>query len=690
MPEATCLLHAQGIIFLSTSPQTVMEIPILREVIIILGLSVAVILLFQKLKLPTILGFLMTGMIAGPYGLSLIQASHIHEVEILAEIGVIMLLFIIGLEFSLKSLAAIKNTVLIGGSIQVGGTILAVLLFFYVLNFSIPQALFIGFLFSLSSTAIVLKLLQEKGEINSPHGKITLAILIFQDIIVVPMMLFTPLIAGKADNVVNTLLLLLLKGVLIIVFVIASARYIVPKLLFLVARTKSKELFILTTVVICFSVAWLTSSIGLSLALGAFLAGLIISESEYSHQATSNVLPFREIFTSFFFVSIGMLMDISFLIKNFPVIILCTALTLVAKSVVAALAALILKYPVRTVIMVGLSLSQVGEFAFILSRTGIENNLLSQTVNQYFLSVSILTMGVTPFVINASNAISKQVIKLTIPVQIRERLSHRQAVVKPQAEEHVFNDHLVIIGYGINGKNVARAAREAGIPYVIIELNPETIRRERALGEPIIYGDATGDSILSHVQVHKARVIVVAISDPAATKKIISNIRSISNKVYIIIRTRFILEMEENLRLGANEVIPEEFETSIEIFTRVLNKYLVPQQEIEAFTRQIRADNYEMLRPLDFRTNAAKPSPIDLPEMEIATITVEKGNNSIIGKRIAEAEIRKTFGITVLTIRREHHFITDIKADTKILQYDVLYVFGKPDDIAEFGEKIKI
>jgi CPA2 family monovalent cation:H+ antiporter-2 len=327
----------------------------------------------------------MTGILAGPYGLNLISESA-HNVEMLAEIGVILLLFIIGLEFSLKSLAAIQKAVFIGGSLQVGGTILAAALIYAGIGSSWPEAVFIGFLFSLSSTAIVLKLLQEKGEISSPHGKISLAILIFQDIIVVPMMLFTPLIAGKAENVTLTLLILLLKGVFIIVFVLFNARVVVPRLLYLVARTKSKELFILAVVVICFAVAWLTSSMGLSLALGAFLAGLIISESEYSHQATSNVLPFREIFTSFFFVSIGMLLDVSFLFHHLPSIFFYTLLTILLKALIAASAAASLRFPGRTSILVGLSLFQVGEFAFILSKTGIENNLLSQTTYQYFLA----------------------------------------------------------------------------------------------------------------------------------------------------------------------------------------------------------------------------------------------------------------------------------------------------------------
>ncbi|MHC2993501.1 potassium transporter KefB, partial [Pontibacter sp. HJ8] len=335
------------------------------DVVIILGLAVVVILLFQRFRLPTLLGFLATGVIAGPHGLSLIK--EVHEIEILAEIGVMLLLFIIGMEFSLRNLALIKRTVLLGGATQVGVTILLVALLLMMFNVGMGEAFFVGFLFSLSSTAIVLKLLQDKGEINSPHGKVVLGILIFQDIIVVPMMLVAPLMAGGSENIAMDLLMMLLKGIFVIIFVLISARYLVPRLLFVVARTKSKELFILSIVVICFAVAWLTQSLGLSLALGAFMAGLIISESEYSHQATSNILPFREIFTSFFFVSIGMLLDFSFMLQHFPLVLLLTVCTFLLKGVIAAVAARMLQYPMRTSLLVGLSLFQVGEFAFILS-----------------------------------------------------------------------------------------------------------------------------------------------------------------------------------------------------------------------------------------------------------------------------------------------------------------------------------
>ncbi|HSI90145.1 MAG TPA: cation:proton antiporter, partial [Adhaeribacter sp.] len=421
-----------------------MEIPLLQDIIIILGLAVVVILIFQKLKLPTILGFLITGLIAGPSGLNIVKASH--EVDMLAEIGVILLLFIIGLEFSLKELVAIKKYVMVGGTVQVLLTILAANIVGYFLAFTFAQSLFLGFLFALSSTAIVLKLLQERREVNSPHGKVILAILIYQDIVVVPMMLITPLLAGKSDDVLFSVLLLVLKGLAIIVFVYVSARYLVPKLLYWITTTRSKELFLLSTIVICLAVAGLTSSLGLSLSLGAFLAGLIISESEYSHQATTTVIPFREVFSAFFFVSIGMLLDVNFLIDHLGWVLFFTALTFIVNSLICGLASYSLGFPTRTTILVGFALFQVGEFAFVLSKVGIANGLIDDITYQYFLSISLLSMAVTPFVLARANSVATWVLKVLPEGWARPEQ-------EPAPVEEQFNDHIVIIGFGITGQH---------------------------------------------------------------------------------------------------------------------------------------------------------------------------------------------------------------------------------------------
>lgn len=570
-----------------------MEIPILRDVVVILGLSILIILAFQRVKVPAILGFMLAGIIAGPYGFNLISASS--EVDLLSEIGIIFLLFVIGIEFSLKELIAIKGTVLFSGSMQVWGTILLTALITYLFGLPLNTAVFVGFLFSLSSTAIVLKLLHERGEVSTPNGRLSVAILIFQDIIVVPMMLFTPLLTGQVDNLWLEIGQLSLKVVGVIILIYLLSRYIVPVILKWVVNTKNRELFILTITVFCFATAWLTSSVGLSLALGAFFAGLIISESDYSHQATANVLPFREIFISFFFISVGTLLNVGFFLDHILVIISLALLATLIKILVISLTVMLLHYPPRIVLLTAFSLFQVGEFSLLLSSVGVENGLLDESTYQYFLSISILSMGITPFVINYSPRIINSLLLMPIPAQVRQRFllrKRKQADAVPIAN---MRDHLVVVGYGINGKNIAKAAKTAGIRYVIIDLDPQFFNQALSNDEPVVFGDASEESILHHVHVQDARVVVIAISDPESTKRIVSQVRSFTKDACIIVRTRYVREIEANLRLGADEVVPEEFETSIEIFTRVLRKYMIAENEIHRLIQSIRKLNYSLL-----------------------------------------------------------------------------------------------
>ena len=568
-----------------------MDIPLLNDIVIIFGLAIVVLMVCHRLGIPAVLGFLLTGVFVGPYGFELIKA--VHEVEILAEIGIVLLLFTIGIEFSLEKLLQIKTAVLLGGSLQVLLTFLTTTYIVRHIGLDFGVAVFVGFLVALSSTAIVLKLIQDRAEVDTPHGRVTLGILIFQDIIIVPMMLVTPFLAGETANWGESVLLLLGKGIGIILLVVLSAKWIVPRILFHIAKTRDQEVFLLSVVLICLGIAWLTAMAGLSLALGAFLAGLIISESEYSHQALGNILPFRNVFTSFFFVSIGMLLDVNFLFRQPGLILLIAMAVFAVKSAIAAFAVILLGRPLRTAILVGLALGQVGEFSFILSRTGVEHGLLTGNIYQTFLAFSILTMAATPFAIMLAPRVADLILRLPMPNKLKTGF---HPVPAPSVEAK--KDHLVIIGFGVNGRNVARAAQRSGILYVVIEANPDTVRNELAKGKPISYGDATQEAVLQHANIKDARVVVVAINDPASTRRIVEIIRRLSPKVHLIVRSRYIQEMKPLHELGANEVIPEEFETSIEIFTRVLAKYLIPRDQIEALVAEIRADGYEMLRSL--------------------------------------------------------------------------------------------
>ncbi|RPG30137.1 monovalent cation:proton antiporter family protein [Flagellimonas sp.] len=660
-----------------------MHIPLLQDILILLGCSTLIVFALQKFKLPSIIGFLLTGIIIGPYGLSLINA--VEQVEILSEIGVILLLFVIGMELSIKQLVSIKKTVLVGGLIQVGLTAITTGTIYYFLGYPWNASVFVGFLFSLSSTAVVLKTLQDRKEISAPHGKNALAILIFQDIIVVPMMLITPLIAGVSDNIGLSVLSLLLKFAVVLVITIISTRYIVPNLMHAVARTNSKELFLLVTITICIAIAFLTSEIGLSLALGAFIAGLIISESEYSHQATSVILPFRELFTSFFFVSVGMLLDLNFFLGNIPLILLLVLGVFIVKSIIAGLAVAVLNYPTRTVLLTGLSLFQIGEFAFILSRVGIEYELISEQTNQYFLSISIVSMILTPFVIIFSERIANKFIGVSKKMGLDPTLvSDKTISGVPQNKQE---NHLIIIGYGINGSNLAKAAAANNIPYVIIEMNAEAVRQEKAKGVPILYGDATQDHILQAVHISDARAVVIAISDDQATKTIIKNIRSYSDSIYLVVRTRYVKETSELMALGADEVIPEEFETSVQIFAHVLQNFLVPENDIDLLVDKVRADNYQLFKgELKLQKNYR---PKNIADFNITCLRLVSDSNKFLGKPLNELNLRAKYGITILGIKRKNEMLDTVQPEEILKQGDIVYIQGTQSKVSEFHKMVK-
>lgn len=649
-----------------------MELPILQDLVIILALSVVVTLAARKLKVPVILGFLITGILAGPHGFHLIE--KMHEVEMLAEIGVILLLFTIGIEFSFKTLRDISRTVLIGGFFQVAITIGVTFLLTMQFGFEWPQAVFLGFLASLSSTAVVLKLIQERGEISSPHGRNALGILIFQDLIIVPMILFTPMLSGDSDSSGQEVLLTLLKAAVVITVLIFASRTLVPKLLTLVARTQSRELFLLTIIVLAFAVAWLTSSIGLSLALGAFLAGLIISESEYSHQAFGNILPFLDVFTSFFFVSIGMLLDLSFVYENPLLIISVTLAVLLIKALIAGLATLILGYPLRIIIMVGLMLSQVGEFSFILSKVGIEANLLDNDTYQTFLSVAVITIALTPFIFRLAPKLAAETLKLPLPERLKSGVIDLDSYDNKQEDRH-----LIVVGYGIVGRNVARAAQFARLRYNIIEMNPQTVKEEQQKDVPIFYGDATQSAVLEHAGARNAIALVIAIADSSAMRRIITIARNMNPNLHIIVRTRFVSDMNIYHDLGADEVIPEEFETSVEIFARVLAKFLVPRDQIEELILQVREGEYEMLRSLSVdNQNGFNSLKVNIPNYDISTWKIASDSN-IRGKTVNEIESNFD-NLSIIAISRNEKVISNPQSET-IQAGDMLFVLGASKNI---------
>jgi CPA2 family monovalent cation:H+ antiporter-2 len=658
-----------------------MEIPLLGDIAVIFVLSVLVLFIFHKIKAPTIVGFLVTGVLAGPQGLGLIHVAD--QVSVLAEIGVILLLFCIGLEVSLKDLLNIKKYVLVGGSLQVALTTLVVFAILRFLDLPVGTSILLGFLISLSSTAIVLRIIQSRLEFYTPQGRTILGILIFQDIAIVPMMLVTPLLPGVEGSVTDSPFLILAKGLGLIIMVIVSAKWVVPKALYHIARIGDRELFLLSLVAICFAVAWITSLAGLSLGLGAFLAGLTISESQYSHQAFGSVLPLRDAFTSFFFVSIGMLLDVNFLMQNPVYIVLLASSVMALKALIAGFVIALIGLPLRIVILVGLALSQIGEFSFVLSQVGLGYGLLSEEVYQTFLVVTVLSMAATSLIMTISPRVADAAVMLPFPKRMRSLNSFEPAI---DANVKAMKDHLIIIGYGVNGRNVALSARSESIPYVIIDIDPEIAKIEAKNGEPIGYGDATQENVLHHNGIDNARVMVIAISDKAATRRMTDLARRLNPEIYIIARTRYIQEMGILHNLGANEVIPEEYETSVEIFSRVLEKYDVPRDRIESFVDHIRSDGYEMFR--SFSREPYCSADLNMSRSDIITLKVFEGSLAS-GRCVVDIGLRE-YGTTLLAIYRGSE-IFNYPDESFILQPDdVVIILGSESQMSDVEDLFRI
>ncbi len=658
-----------------------MDIPLLREIVIIFGLSVVVIYCCHKVKVPPIVAFLITGIVCGPYGLGLVNV--VHEVEILAEVGVVLLLFSIGMELSVSELIRLSKPVFWGGSAQVVLTIAIFALIAHTFNASIGESVFAGCLISLSSTAIVLKILQQQAQVDSPQGRIILSVLIYQDLIIVPMMLAVPFLAGRATFAGWDPLWAAGRTILIIGALFLLARKVVPWALDRIVRTRSRELFLISTLGICMSIAYLTSVMGLSLSLGAFLAGLILSESEYSHSALEGILPFRDVFTSLFFISVGMLMNTGYFFSHLPSVLLLTATVLLVKAFCAAGVGILLGYPLRPSIIVGLGLCQVGEFSFVLAKAGLDHGLFRENTYQLFLAAIILTMAATPFLLAYAPRLAGTLGRL-VPERYLNRTRPAEEDELPHEVAQVLSDHLIIIGFGVGGKHLARAAKIAGIAYIILEMNPDTVRHYAGT-EPIIHGDATHPAVLESLGARRARVMAIVISDPAATRGITEVVSRLNPGLHILVRTRFVGEVAALKALGASDVVPEEFETSIEVFTRVMARYLVPVSVIEHFTSEIRGENYDMLRDRETAGTSLGALQKHIPHLNVSSLQVEPGS-SVDGLSLGNAALRQKVRVTVVAVQRGETVTPSPGGDFTFQSGDLAYVFAEPEDVAVAAE----
>ncbi|MBF0625932.1 MAG: cation:proton antiporter [Magnetococcales bacterium] len=555
---------------------------ILIELMVVFSLSVGVVYLCHRSGIAPILGFLITGAMAGPHGFSLV--SSVKEVELLAEIGVMLLLFTIGLELSLNKLVEMRRAVFVGGGLQVGLTVSMAGALAWILGQEANRSLFTGFLVALSSTAIVLKVLQERSDMGAPHGGPTVGILVFQDLIVVPMLLLIPLLAGQAEHPLQELLLFLFKFMLIGLTLWYGARRLIPAILFRIVRLRDPELFVLSVIVIGLGVAWLTGVAGLSLALGAFLAGLIISESEYGHQAFATILPFRDIFTSLFFISVGMLLNAGFLWTHLPSVLATTLAVIVLKALLAGGSAYLSGTGFTGAVGVGIGLAQIGEFSFVLAKEGLADGLLSETAYQFFLAVSVMTMAVAPTLVGRAGWVGRELARF--PLFRRLAVGGGSAI--PQ--DALLRDHLLIVGLGENGRAAVGLARRRGIPYLVLETNPETVRREKSAGINVEFGDASQDAVLRHAGLLSARALLITVPVASAARSIVAAARHLHADLPIVARASFLSEVSELEELGADHVVAMQLEASIKLCGRVLEAFGASPEEIAEDLEDVRAN----------------------------------------------------------------------------------------------------
>lgn len=649
-----------------------MELSILKDIAIIFALSTSVNFIFNRFKIPTIIGYMLTGIIAGPHLLAIIHSPH--EIELMAEIGVILLMFTIGMEFSLSHLMKIRNIVFLGGFLQLLLTALIIMLIARLYEMTWRSALFIGFLTALSSTAVVLKILQDRSEITSNYGRTVIGILIFQDIILIPLLLFTPLLGGKVVDIGNSILILSIKTIGLITFVYLGNKYLVPRILHVIAMTRNQELFLMSILLLCLAVALLTSSLGMSLAFGAFLAGLMISESEYSHSAFGNLIPFKDTFSSFFFVSIGMLLDIRFVMDNYLLVISTVILVIVIKTWIAGGTAFLLGHTFKGTVMIGLALSQVGEFSFLLARIGKDHLIITDYYYQLFLSVAIVTMSFSPLIIQKARPFAELLLKLPVPKLLVNGIFPLREIEIPELK-----NHLVLIGKDSRSFRLSSLAKYMKIPYVSIVFDPAIVRNRQLKGDIVIYGDAINEPILRRAKVDTAEIVVVSIGELITAMAVVEKVRLISKHAYIIARTKHVYDIEELYRLGANEVIPEEFETALEIFQRILNKLLVPKAKIDAVIARFRDDNYGIFREKQEKVKFSISD--EIPDIEIIALDLDN-YPLFIGRTLIDLQLRKLYGLSLVALKRKDRIIDNPEPSLVFDKGDIIYLLGKPQQIA--------
>ncbi len=648
----------------------------MTELIVIFAAAAIGGLLASLLRQPIILGYLLAGIIVGPFELGLIK--DYAEVETIAELGVTFLLFTIGVEFSLAELNKVKNISLGGGGLQLFLTIGLTALVSVSLGWvtSIPQGIFLGELISLSSTAVVLKALMEQNETATSHGQVMLGILIVQDLALGLMLAILPALNSPIEELGLAIGIAVLKLALFALGAIVVGKWLIPPFLQLLAKTESKELFLLGVVTLCLGIALLTGKIGLSTEMGAFVAGLMISEVEYSDQTLDYVEPLRDICAAAFFASIGVLIDPTFLWNNLPLILGLVTFVLIAKFLIITPLVILFRYPLKTAIIAGLGLAQIGEFSFVLAGQGSKFGLISQEVYSLILGTTAITLVITPFVLRSLPAILAKAESLPWFAQVDD--------VMEASEELPFQDHIIVCGYGRVGSNIVKLLRDRNYPVLVIDQSEQNIQQLREEKIPYLYGNASSMIVLEKAGVSEAKGMAIALSDSMSTRLSLKRALKLNPELDLIVRANQDKDIELLYQLGAKEVVQPEFEASLQLSTHLFTGLALPSLDIQQEIQQIRFSHYLTLRP------ERSPQQV-LREVEQAIKAFNKQwyslptNSPLFGKTLEKAYLRRLTGVTLIEIKRSNQeTIAYPSAQTVIKEGDKFLLVGAKDELAAF------
>ncbi|HEY9036990.1 MAG TPA: cation:proton antiporter [Pseudomonadales bacterium] len=651
-----------------------MHLAFFEQLLIMLTASVALLTLFYRLKIPALLAFLIVGVTCGPKGTALV--THVEDINALAELGLVFLLFMLGLEFSLPRMIAMRQIVLkIGGS-QVAVCTGAFMAVFWWLGLPWQASLILAGGLALSSTAIVSKELLQIAQLHTRHGQIAIGTLLFQDIVAVALLISVPLLAASDafQPSMGLIASALGKGALLLGVLWVAGRFVLPNLLAETARARSDELLVMTALVIALLAGWFTHWLGLSMELGAFLAGMALGESHYRHQLEADTRPFRDLLLGLFFISIGMLIDVQHLQQNWPTILLLGLALIAFKASIIALVAKLLGETWKAAIPAAIALAQGGEFLFALLALATREQLVSADVASYVLSVTIVTMAATPLLIRFAQAITRWIVRSSEDTRLAE------SDLPTLADNAHDNRHVIICGFGRVGQIVARFLHQAKIPYIALETDSVRINEASAAGEPIFYGDPTRRDILKTAGIQDALLVVVSFDDYQAATTITQHAREWRSDIPVLIRTRDDRHLDQLIAAGATEVVPETLEASLTLVSHVLLLLKVPADEVQRLTDAVRHDRYSLLHGFYHGERLGLVNRHGMEPEIVHAIPLPAGAKAI-GLALADLALEET-GVELQSIRRTNGQNIDEPARDFILHPDdVMVVKGSPDAI---------